>query len=373
MTTRAFGTLISGNRIRGGELSEAQRGFAAGALSSGTTKKEVADALHCSESCVKRTKRRILNTATTTSRPRMGRPPILTRRDHRRLARIVKKYPKIEFVLLMKEAGFWDYEAERPTVSRTTIGRAMAEEELHHFRSKRRPLISKKTAKLRVQLTERLLDWDFEKQPLRFSDECSVERGSGHNTTWVWRLPSQKWNHEMIEEAPTGRQPARMVWGEIWLTEDGEARRSPLIVMTRDPSSPGGGYTAWSYQKALREGFLSSYDPDELFMLDNSPIHTALSTQDWLELHDVRVLDWPPYSPDLNPIEHMWLALKRTLYKLHPEFDTIGDTEEEWEAFEAGLKEAWAAIPDTLIQKLILSMPRRLAAYKAAKGYQTKY
>ena len=106
MTTRAFSTLILGNRMRGGELSEAQRGFAVGALLSRIIKKEVADALHCSESCVKRTKRRILNTATTTSRLRMGRLPILTRRDYRRLARIVKKYLKIKFVLLIKEVGF---------------------------------------------------------------------------------------------------------------------------------------------------------------------------------------------------------------------------------------------------------------------------
>src|SRR4051794_18039487 len=103
MTTRAFSTLISGNRMRGGELSEGQRGFAVGALSAGASKGEVADALGCSQSCVKRTKRRIMNTATTTSRPRMGRPPILTRRDHRRLARVIKKFPKIEFIPLMKE------------------------------------------------------------------------------------------------------------------------------------------------------------------------------------------------------------------------------------------------------------------------------
>ena len=69
----------------------------------------------------------------------------------------------------------------------------------------------------------------------------------------------------------------------------------------------------------------------------------------------------------------MWLALKRTLYKLHPEFNTIGDSEEDWKLFEAGLKEVWAAIPDELITKLILSMPDRLEACRVAKGYQTKY
>ncbi len=359
--------------MRGGELSERERGYVLGALDHGASTRTAAASLNCSQSCVKDTTKRFTTTHKTASRPRIGRPPVLTRREHRLLARIVKKHPKIQFVPLMKEAGYWDYKAAKPTISTTTIRKALEQEELYHFRTKRRPKITKATARLRLKLVNRLLDWNFKRQPLTFSDECSVERGSGHNTGWVWRLPSQKWDHKMINEIPTGKQPARMVWGAIWLTEEGEAQRSPLVIMTRDPRSLGGGYTAWSYIKALKEGLRPVYSRGQLFMQDNARVHTARSSMDWLELHDVEVLDWPPYSPDLNPIEHMWVALKRTLHKLHPEFDTMGDTEEEWAAFEAALKEAWAAIPDTLIQKLILSMPHRLAACKAAKGYQTKY
>ena len=42
---------------------------------------------------------------------------------------------------------------------------------------------------------------------------------------------------------------------------------------------------------------------DFVFQQDNVPIHTSRSTRQWLRQHDVTLLDWPPKSPDANPIE----------------------------------------------------------------------
>lgn len=108
-------------------------------------------------------------------------------------------------------------------------------------------------------------------------------------------------------------------------------------------------------------------------MRDNAPIHTARISKRWMRNHGIETIDWPPYSPDLNPIEHLWWALKKKLHELHPKFDYIGDINIKWEQFENGLREAWSVIPDSLISKLILSMPRRLNAVRTAHGYQTKY
>jgi len=207
---------------------------------------------------------------------------------------------------------------------------------------------------------------------LKFSDDCSIARGSGHITTWVWRLAEQKWSRETKEAVPTGRQPARMVWAAIWIDSDGVVGRSPLVIMKRDSSRRRAGYTARSYLKALTEGLLPNYSAGELFTRDNARIHTARISQRWLRIHRIETIDWPPCSPDLDPIEHLWCTLKQKLHELCPEFECIGDTNIEWEQFENGLREAWSAIPDFLITKLILSMPRRLAAFGTANGYQAE-
>ncbi len=51
-------------------------------------------------------------------------------------------------------------------------------------------------------------------------------------------------------------------------------------------------------------------DADFIFQQDLAPAHTAKSTKSWLNDHGVGVLDWPDNSPNLNPIEYIWLRGK---------------------------------------------------------------
>jgi len=173
----------------------------------------------------------------------------------------------------------------------------------------------------------------------------------------------------MIQEVKKGKDLSQMVWGAFY----GNGNQSPLVIMERDPETKCNGYSAVSYMDTLDKGLVPIYEPGQIFMQDNAPIHTAIRVRDWLTAHGVWTMVWPPYSPDLNPIEHLWWALKRKVHELHPELDTQGNTEEARVNLCKACIEAWGLLEESLMRSLVESMEDRIAAVIAAQGWQTKY
>lgn len=173
----------------------------------------------------------------------------------------------------------------------------------------------------------------------------------------------------MIQPYKKGRGVSVMVWGAFYGKE-----RANLVVMSRDQSSIRQGYSANSYIEVLDEAIPTLWEPGLLFMQDNAPIHKARKVIQWFEDHGIDVLVWPPYSPDLNPIEHLWFRLKQLVYEVRPDIEQVhGGVDAIQDALGDALERAWQLIDKDLLDDLVRSMERRVSAIIAAKGWYSKY
>ncbi|GFV31744.1 transposable element Tcb1 transposase [Trichonephila clavipes] len=85
-----------------------------------------------------------------------------------------------------------------------------------------------------------------------------------------------------------------------------------------------------------------------------------------LESEDIERMDWPARSPDLNPIEHVWVFLGRRLAARTLPPVTIRE-------LRLALQDEWAAMPQQLIDTLILNMGRRCEICLAVRGDHIPY
>ena len=102
----------------------------------------------------------------------------------------------------------------------------------------------------------------------------------------------------------------------------------------------------------------SSRSSSYKFQQDGAPVHRSKATKKWiLEKHIRQFNDgiWPPNSPNMNAIEHVWRMVGRQLIgKIFPSKDAL------W----AALEEAFSRVTPAQIGALYDSMPRRLVPFQ---------
>jgi len=103
----------------------------------------------------------------------------------------------------------------------------------------------------------------------------------------------------------------------------------------------------------------------------HSSIHDSRVVQEWLSWQvDVKLLDWPPRAPDMNPIENMWSEVKRTMQETWPVLPPR-NSDELWTLVSDGWNEVPS--PTRYIRSLIESMTRQMKLVVEAEGFWTYY
>src|SRR5690606_31862291 len=86
------------------------------------------------------------------------------------------------------------------------------------------------------------------------------------------------------------------------------------------------------------------------------------------------VIEWPPYFPDLNPIEHVWRKLKELLHQHYPEVAQMSDGLARLKArLIEVLPLCWEKIEPGFFESLWKRIPGRVQAVIEAQGWYTKY
>ncbi|GFS78105.1 transposable element Tcb2 transposase [Trichonephila clavipes] len=192
-----------------------------------------------------------------------------------------------------------------------------------------------------------------------FTDESRFSLSSDSHRIRIWRERGSR-NHpsNIIERDRYGGRGV-LVWGGIML-----GNRTDLHIFNAG-SVNGTRYCNEILLPYVRL-FRGAMGLQFLFMDDNAPCHRTVAAEQLLESEDIERMDWTARSPDLNPIEYVWDFLGRRLAARTLPPVTIRE-------LRLALQDEWAAMPQLLIDTLILSMGRRCETCLAVRGDHIPY
>ena len=211
----------------------------------------------------------------------------------------------------------------------------------------------------RIRFAKTYMNWtadDWKK--VIFSDESQFVIEDPKRIK-LWKKSGEKYNYHQHYTTSTQKSLRVMVWGCI--TGDGIGSLTPVK----------GTINSQKYVSVLESNVIpvisEKYNWQSfLIMEDNAPPHTAANTQKYLEDSRVPKIDWPPQSPDLNPIENVWLRMKKEITKRKKAYKSVDD-------IMATVKHVWDSLPSETISSLYKSMPDRLKEVIKMKGHRTKF
>ena len=221
----------------------------------------------------------------------------------------------------------------------------------------RKPLLTRRHRALRLAFAKK-----YVKKPqefwanVLFTDETRIAIRNDCSRTRLRRKNGERLHFI----TPTVKHPpAVMLWGSFSAKGVGRIRFLEKGEMCN---------SAW-YLKVLNQQVkwsARSLFAGEFFLQDDgAPCHRSKVVKDFVRQQGWSTLDWPPQSPDLNPIENLWSLLKKKIWT-----HNFNSTME----LKARIIAVWNhGLDKELLEKLSYSMTDRLEAVIKARGGPTKY
>jgi transposase len=324
-------------------------------LQQGHTTRQIATQLWISHTTVVRVKHQA---NIDQENPKRGRKPVI----NDRLARTISRKVLCGELSDAAKAKKYVEDITGTSMATQTVRNVLRNQGLKAFHKVDKPLLTRAHTKKRLEFAKRYQHWTVDDwKRVIWSDESKINRLASDGRSFFWKMADDKAIRYQHVTATVKHGGGNLkIWGCMSVYGIGN-----LVKIE-------GNMDSELYCQILAEDLPSSVEyygaklSDFIFQHDNDPKHTAQRTKNYLESEGIEKLFWPPQSPDLNPIEHLWAILKRKLnaYETCPK-----SMHELWQRAEV----EWNKIPPEMCVKLIESVPGRVQAVLRVKGGHTRY
>ena len=297
------------------------------------SERKIAEKFKISKTTVNRIRKMTVKGEDFTSKRGSGRLSKLSSRDKQILD---QQYKKDHFTTRRKYKKVLE-EKSNNSVNISTISRYFKRENMISHVAVSKPLLSKINIQKRFNRAEEFLGLSKEEiDSIIFTDETKINLFNSDGRLYVRFKPGEKYNLKNLQPTIKFGGGKIMLWGCI--SSKGVGR----IVFIKE------NMRSENYKTILADNLQQSADEMDLknfiFMQDNDPKHKSRMVMNYIESKGWKMLDWPPQSPDLNPIENVWRLLKLKLG--HLGFISRNEIEEK-------VREAWYSIKPEEIKQYI--------------------